>query len=52
MHKIEPEDFARAQPVFEELAIHQAVRALLNGDSPGDIYLDDKVHPKLFLRAL
>lgn len=53
MHKIEPEDFARAQPVFEELAIHQAVRALLNGDSRGDIYLDDKVHPKsVFARTM
>ena len=49
MYKIGPENYSSAQPLLEELHIHQAVRALLNGDSPGEIYLDDIDHPRSVL---
>lgn len=45
MHKLQPGEYPRAQHLLEHLELHQAVRALLVGDSPGVIMVDDGNNP-------
>ncbi|MGB5844610.1 MAG: GNAT family N-acetyltransferase, partial [Anaerolineales bacterium] len=46
MNKLNPEEYSLAGEVLGELDIHLAVQALLDGDSPGEIYLDNKDDPQ------
>ena len=46
LNKLNPEEYSLAGEVLGELDIHLAVQALLDGDSPGEIYLDDKNDPQ------
>ena len=53
MIKLIPEEFSMAREILGGLDIHLAVNALLDGDSPGDIYLDDKGNPgSLFAKIM
>jgi RimJ/RimL family protein N-acetyltransferase len=46
LNKIERKDYARAQPVFANLAeIHLNVTAVLDGNCPGEVYVDDMSNP-------
>jgi RimJ/RimL family protein N-acetyltransferase len=45
MIKLEPGEYVLAERLAQGLDFHLALRALLNGDSPGEIYLDDKESP-------
>ena len=45
MIKLEPVEYALAGNLAEKLDFHLALRALRNGDSPGEIYLDNKDSP-------
>ena len=46
IHKLKSEEFSKAQGVLEELHIHLAVTALLEGSSSGEIYVDDISNPQ------
>ena len=44
--KLKAEGYSLAREVLGGFDYHLAVQALLDGDSPGEIYLDDKADPK------
>jgi L-amino acid N-acyltransferase YncA len=46
IHKLETGEYVMAQRVLAPLNIHLAVTALLEGSSPGEIYVDDSSDPK------
>lgn len=45
MDKLEAGEYILARPVLQPLDIHLAVQALLEGSSPGEIYVDDRHEP-------
>ena len=45
MVKLERGEYALAENLVQDLEFHLALCALINGDSPGEIYLDDKDSP-------
>ena len=47
--KLTTEEISSAREVLGKFDIHLAVQALLAGDSPGEIYLDDKDDPRAAL---
>lgn len=46
MDKLEAGEYILARPVLQPLDIHLAVDALLEGSSPGEIYVDDRQEPR------
>jgi RimJ/RimL family protein N-acetyltransferase len=44
--RIEPSEYEIARSVLQQLDIHLAVTALLEGTSPGEIFVDDPFKPK------
>lgn len=46
IQKLQPIDYSGARLVHNEMEIHLAVKALLEGSSPGEVYVDDPVNPK------
>jgi RimJ/RimL family protein N-acetyltransferase len=53
MHRIDPNSYDRAHPIFAELSeIHLHIIAILNGDSAGEVYVDDVGQPQTaYIRA-
>ena len=46
MDKLEAREYILAKSVLQPLDIHLAVEALLEGSSPGEIYVDDRQEPR------
>jgi hypothetical protein len=46
MDKLETGEYFSARSVLQPLDIHLAVEALLEGSSPGEIYVDDRKEPR------
>jgi RimJ/RimL family protein N-acetyltransferase len=47
MHKVEPKDYEQVRPIFAELAeTHLNVTAVLDGNCPAKVYVDEITHPQ------
>ena len=47
IHSLRPEEFERARPVFAQMGdMHLHVVAILDGTSPGEVFVDDVASPK------
>ncbi len=46
MYRIDVKDYSRVRPIFAELDIHLNVTAVLDGNSAGEIFVDDVAHPR------
>ncbi len=46
MHILHPSEYAKARPLFQALDDSLAVRAILEGASPGEVYVDDVAQPR------
>ena len=46
MDKLEASEYILANPVLQALDIHLAVKAFLEGSSPGEIFVDDRQEPR------
>ncbi|MGE5141072.1 MAG: GNAT family N-acetyltransferase [Rudaea sp.] len=52
MIELATRDYARARPLFQPLGFHQAVDAVLEGQVPAVLYVDDPLEPRVaFTRA-
>jgi RimJ/RimL family protein N-acetyltransferase len=49
MHELEPASYGLAHPLFADLDVHLAVKALLAGNVPGHVYVDDPARPRAAL---
>ena len=49
MHELEPAAYERARPLFPDLDVHLAVKALLAGNVPGRVYVDGAARPRAAL---
>lgn len=53
MNKLTTAQYPQAMELAEQLEHHLALKALLCGDSPGEVYLDDRASPRsLFARTM
>jgi hypothetical protein len=43
---LDPTEYQRVRQIFQELDLHLAVPAILKGDAPGTIYVDDPAQPR------
>lgn len=46
MYKLTTDAFHKVEPVFNELAFNVVIQSVINGNTPGEIYVDDVDHPK------
>jgi len=52
MHELEPTFCEMIRPLFPDSDVHLAVRALLAGNVPGQVYVDDPRHPRAALARI
>ncbi|MEM7034844.1 MAG: hypothetical protein AAF629_35210, partial [Chloroflexota bacterium] len=51
MYKLEPSAYASVQNLFQPWDYHVGPEAVISGNSPGEIYVDDVKHPTVALLA-
>ena len=49
LHELESQDYERARPLFARWRAYLVIFAVLDGTCPGQVYVDDREHPRTAL---